>query len=232
MAPGDSSRRGTGIFQGERQKPIGTHQLPLFREQPGKKPGLSRSTAAALTVKGSTVDGGSRAPLLQVTAAQAGDAPCSLDSRRTRWTKVAPCKRSNPAHAKSLGSPCPSCARLTVTDPHTEPTANQGSASHKMLPCQLPAAQCLFPSQGAVWDGQVPTAGPSHGAALGSRTPPRQQPSRQHRGLGRGQEVFSRNEVRRKVFLTKNCSLCLSVSGVNSLDIGMISPLRMIMALQ
>lgn len=43
---------------------------------------------------------------------------------------------------------------------------------------------------------------------------------------------FSRNEVRRKVFLTKNCSLCLSVSGVNSLDIGMISPLRMIMALQ
>lgn len=43
---------------------------------------------------------------------------------------------------------------------------------------------------------------------------------------------FSRNGVRRKVFLTKNCSLCLSVSGVNSLDIGMISPLRMIMALQ
>lgn len=43
---------------------------------------------------------------------------------------------------------------------------------------------------------------------------------------------MSRNQVRRKVFLTKNCSLCLSVSGVNSLDIGMISPLRMIMALQ
>lgn len=44
--------------------------------------------------------------------------------------------------------------------------------------------------------------------------------------------VFRANQMRRKVFLTKNCSLCLSVSGVNSRDIGMISPLRMIMALQ
>lgn len=67
---------------------------------------------------------------------------------------------------------------------------------------------------------------PASGLLSAPGTPPR----RQHRGLaGRW---FSRDKVRRKVLLTKNCSLCLSVSGVNSLDIGMISPLRMIMALQ
>lgn len=189
VAPGGSSRRGTGSFQGERQKPAGTHQLQLSREQLGKKLGLSGSTAAPLTVKGSTVDGAEprfsrlqqpRQGMFPVPRTAAGqDGPNWLHANKP----IQP-------HAKSAGSPCPSCARLAVTDPHTEPTVNQGSASHRMPPCQLPASQCLFPSQGAVWDGEVPTAGPSHGAALDSRTPPQQQPSRQHRGLGRGQEVF------------------------------------------
>lgn len=114
----------------------------------------------------------------------------------------------------------------------TEPTANQGSACHKMPPCQLPASQCLFPSQGAVWDGQVPTAGPSQEAALGPEPHHSSSPAGSTGDWEEARRCFSRNEVRRKVFLTKNCSLCLSVSGVNSLDIGMISPLRMIMALQ
>lgn len=70
------------------------------------------------------------------------------------------------------------------------------------------------------------------GLPLGPESPHGSSPAGKTGNWEEARRCFSRNEVRRKVFLTKNCSLCLSVSGVNSLDIGMISPLRMIMALQ
>lgn len=135
-------------------------------------------------------------------------------------------------HAKSLGSPCHSSARLTITDPHTEPQQT------RPLPAtRCPRASSLHPSASShprkqsgmdKCQQQVPAVGlplgpePHHGSSPAGSTGDWEEARR----------CFSRNEVRRKVFLTKNCSLCLSVSGVNSLDIGMISPLRMIMALQ
>lgn len=54
-------------------------------------------------------------------------------------------------------------------------------------------------------------------------------------GVTKGGEVrqlCSSEESRRKFLLTRNCSRCLSDSGVNSADMGMISPARIMIALR
>lgn len=45
-------------------------------------------------------------------------------------------------------------------------------------------------------------------------------------------QLCSLGRSRKKLFLTRNCSRCLSDSGVNSADMGMTSPARIMIALR
>lgn len=49
---------------------------------------------------------------------------------------------------------------------------------------------------------------------------------------GEVRQLCSLEKSRRRFLLTRNCSRCLSDSGVNSVDMGMISPARIMIALR
>lgn len=224
ICPGQA---GEGAFRKKTRNPLARVSSVLPREQPGKKLGLSASAAAPSTVRGSVTGGGSGAVLPPVTAPAIPVLP-------QQQAGAQPGQAMLPVPQAGAGQGGPNWLHATVPNrPHAESPGRPGSQARPLTltPQQTSAPPATrFPR--ASEPGQLlrPSASPQLGELAGMDKCRQQVPAV---GLPRGAgRWFSRNEVRRKVFLTKNCSLCLSVSGVNSLDIGMISPLRMIMALQ
>lgn len=217
--------REAGSFQGEREKPAGT----VSSDSQGAAREETRTQREHCSSSGTERE---HRGWREQSCAPPGPRGCSLfpGQQRTRWTRLAPCKRSSPAPGQKLGLSLSWLCQAHTHRPSHGAHSKPGPCQPRDAPCQHPSASSHPRERSGMDKGQeqLPAMGlplapePHHGSSPAGSTGDWEEARR----------CFSRNEVRRKVFLTKNCSLCLSVSGVNSLDIGMISPLRMIMALQ